>query len=239
MRIVWVVVLAAACAQHPHPDQVPGPAPRPPLPGAHADEPTMLAIDAAPPPIALSFAPTPWARGDRFRVEVDEGDAKDVTAVVIDDAEPLAIVAMIDKRSPDAEHAVGTSCAASLGENGPAAAGTSVACTLAVHRLAALVDLVAVAKAPRGAGDHADGLARVPLDLIGASPGKATAVVEAVLDRGRAVLAVTADGTRDGRPVHLHGRIMVDHTLTAASGELHGTDGERTIAVFFDLGPAD
>jgi hypothetical protein len=98
---------------------------------------------------------------------------------------------------------------------------------------------VGVARAPRGTGDHADGLGRIPLDLIGAAPGKSVAVVETFLDRGRAVMSVTADGTRAGRAIHLAGRITVDHALTTATGELRGTDGDRSLAVFFDLGPAD
>jgi hypothetical protein len=163
---------------------------------------------------------------------------------VIDTPEPAQIAAMIDERAPDPEHAVGTSCMAQLTAEGPSAAGTGVACTLAARRLAALLDLASVAHAPRTAGDHADAIGRVPLDLIGATPTKTSAVLESFLPRGRVVLAVTAEGTRAGRTITLRGRITVDLALTTATGQLEGKDtgpdgDARSLAVFVDLGPAD
>ncbi|HTJ44343.1 MAG TPA: hypothetical protein VL463_19705 [Kofleriaceae bacterium] len=236
MRATLALVLVA-CARHP--EQQPARAPLPPLPGTPDAGATGATIDAAPPPVVLAFAPAPWGRGDRVRVETDEGDAKVVTTVMIDTPEPAVMVAMIDKRVPDPDHAVGTSCTATMAAEGPTAPAQSLACTLAVRRMAALVDLADVGKSPRTEGDHADGLGRIPLDLIGAAPSKTTAVLESFLDHQRAVLLVTADGTRDGRAIHLRGRITVDHTLTTAVGHFEGTDGDRALIVHVDIGPAD
>ena len=236
MRALLLVVMVA-CARHP--EQQPARAPLPPLPGTPDAGAAGLMVDATPPPVVLAFAPAPWGRGDRVRVETDEDDAKVVTTVMIDTPEPAVMVAIIDKRVPDPEHAVGTSCAATMTAEGPAAAKDGLACTLAVRRMAALIDLAGVAHAPRTQGDHADGLARIPLDLIGATPTKTTAVFESFLDHRRAVLFVIADGTRDGKPIHLRGRITVDHALTTAVGHFEGTDGDAALAVHVDIAPAD
>jgi hypothetical protein len=194
---------------------------------------------AAPPRGELAVPQAPaaatWSKGDRIRVQVDEDeietDAKDprkrakfpqrdVSAVLVTSAAPLAITLMIDKRVPDPEHATGTSCAAPPG-------GDSIPCTLATRRLNALVDL------------DAGVVARIPLDLIGAAPTDAHATADAQLEHERTDFAVTSDGTRAGRAIHLKGHITVDRRHTIAVGHLEGTDGERSLEVFVDLGPAD
>jgi hypothetical protein len=194
---------------------------------------------AAPPrgEVAVPQAPAAggWARGDRLRVQLDEDtvatdatdprkrtktNARDVTAVLVTSRAPLAISLMIDKRVPDPERATGTSCAAP-------GTGGAVACALATRRLNALVDL------------EAGLVARVPLDLIGAAPTDVHATADAELEHERTDFAVTADGTRAGRAIHLKGHITANRARTLLVGHLEGSDGELALEVFVDLGPAD
>jgi hypothetical protein len=191
-----------------------------------------------------------WSRGDRLRVQLDEDEVatdpadprkrtktpqRDVTAVLVTSPAPLAITLMIDKRVPDPDHATGTSCAApgAAGTAAPVgsvtrgATATTIACTLATHRLNALVAL------------ETGAVARIPLDLIGATPTDTHATADAELEHDRTDFAVTADGTRAGRAIHLKGHIVVDHRRTTAVGHLEGSDGDRSLEVFVDLGPAD
>jgi hypothetical protein len=199
----------------------------------------LCAACTAPPrpdlPVPQASATGVWSRGDRLRIQLDEDEIetdpanpmkrakfpqRDVTAVLVTSAAPLAITLMIDKRVPDPEHATGTSCAAP-------GTGTTIACTLATRRLSALVDL------------EAGAVARIPLDLIGATATDTHATADAQLEHERTDFAVMANGTRAGRAIQLKGHITVDRRRTTAVGHLEGSDGERSLEVFVDLGPAD